>query len=100
VSIKFTRAPDGTFVESGDLPVGTRTVLVYIDGVRPAASAPRQAKDHVKMIRELVQMSPQHMPGQVYELRELDITPPAILASRTAQLIKARKAKKDEGEAL
>lgn len=94
MSIKFTKQPDGGFLESGDLPVGTKTVQVYIDGKVPEAGAARPAKEKLRQLREMIAAHDPAMNRQVYELRPVAVTDPALIAKRTAQLVKARAVKK------
>jgi len=92
--IKFTRQTDGTFLQTGDLPLGTRTVRLFIDGVKPLCGIPRRAKEYRQELEELLTHSVTR--GNVYELQPVDVESPELIAKKTAQLVKARKAKKGE----
>lgn len=89
--IKFTRQANESFVESGDLRVGTRTVTTLVNG-KPSIAPPRNAKEQLKFIREAL-LKGISVPAQTYELREADVDAPELVARRTAQLVKARKKK-------
>lgn len=91
MSIKFTKQEDGSFKESGDFLVGTRTVRLYVDGTSRIGVL-RSAKEYLKTMRDMLGSGT--CPAQEYELREMEVTPPNIIAQRVAQLVKARAVKK------
>jgi hypothetical protein len=93
VSIFFKKQPDGRYEQSGDLPLGTRTVMLFINGNKPGCAIPRQAKDYLREIKELLDKSYQFCHAE-YELRPLDIESPELIAQKTAILARARKAHK------
>lgn len=97
--IKFTRQPDGTYAESGDFTIGTRTVGVWIDGVRAIGSLEHNAKDRLSKMREHMK-TPHILRAQEYELREIRVDAPEVIEKRTAALVKARKKKADWEKAL
>ena len=98
-SVKFTKQPDGTFIQSGELPKGTRTVKLYMDGQPDPMGATNNAKDMLAILVDLTTTRPAKCPKSVYELRPVVVDSPEVIAVRTVNLAKARAARKAKKDA-
>lgn len=92
--IVFTRQSDGSYVESGDFQIGTRTVGLWINGQRAIGNLEHNAKERLSMLRESLGRGP--VTAKTYELREIRVDPAELVERRTAQLVKARARKTTE----
>lgn len=92
MSMRYTRQPDGTYISSGDLPVGTKTVKLHIDG-KPSVGPARNAKEYVAYLNEMI-ASGAPMKAQVYELVPVAVLSSERISTLTSQLVKAREVKK------
>jgi hypothetical protein len=77
------------FVKTGNLPSGTRTVQISIDG-RTGASV-WKPKKAVAIVSEAIETG--HAHANRYEIVEAEVDPPRLVASRIANLVKARNRK-------
>lgn len=89
--IKFTRQSDGSYLESGDFKVGTRTVQMFYDGVSKTIRD-SDAKERLAYMREAIKQ-PQFLKAHEYELREVKVDSAELVARRVLQLVKARQAR-------
>jgi len=77
------------FLKTGELTPGTRSVRISIDG-RVGASI-WKVKKALAVVSEAIETH--HAHSNKYEIIEADVDPPRLVASRTANLAKARNRK-------